>query len=104
MEFYKIIQFKLTFKCLLFIADDHPVKTAWLHVVLLTEHFILHFWHNVHLLKYYPMKVPQSCFDSFNCSNQTSMQVSAVLFALDKLKKNWFKVFTNGQSKTDIIY
>ena len=50
------------------------------------------------------MKVPQSCFDSFNCSNQTSMQVSAVLFALDKLKKNWFKVFTNGQSKTDIIY
>ena len=39
---------------------------------------------HVHLLIYYPMKVPQNCFNSFNCSNQTDMQVSKFRFVLDK--------------------
>ena len=43
-----------------------------------------HFWDNVHLFKYYPVKVPQNCFNSFSCSNQTNIQVSEFSFVLDK--------------------
>ena len=39
---------------------------------------------NVHLLKYLPIKVPRNGFDSFNCTNQTGMQISKFSFALDK--------------------
>ena len=39
-----------------FIAVDSQVKTVWLHVVVFSEHEILHFRDNVHLLKYYPVK------------------------------------------------
>ena len=67
-----------------FIADDSHLKTEWLHVVVFSEHDILHFWDNVHFLKYYSVKVPQSCFNSFNCWNETCIQVSKFLFALDK--------------------
>ena len=37
----------------------------------------MHFWDNVHLFKYYSVKGPQKCFNSFNCSNQscTSFQI-----------------------------
>ena len=37
------------------------VITVWLLIVF-TEHNLLHFLGNVHLLKYYPVKVPQYCF------------------------------------------
>ena len=75
---------KLNFSSNCFIADDSHVKIVWLHVVVFSEHDILHFWDNVHLINYYPVKVPQNCFNSFNFSNQTCIQVSKFSFALDK--------------------
>ena len=35
---------------------------------------------------HYPVKVSQNCFYSFNCSNQTDMQVSKFSFAPDNYK------------------
>ena len=64
---------KWNFSSSCFIADDSHVKIVWLHVVVFSEHDILHFRDNVHLLKYYPVKVFQNCFYSFNCSNKTGM-------------------------------
>ena len=46
-----------------------------LHIVVFNDHT------NVHLLKYYPVKVYQNCFYSFNCSNQAGTQVSKYSFA-----------------------
>ena len=74
---------KLNFSGSCSIADDSHIKIVWLHVVVFSEH-ILHFWDNFHLFKYYPVKVPQICFNSFNYSNQTCIQVSKFSFALDK--------------------
>ena len=42
-----------------FTSDDCHVQIPWLHVVAFTEHDILHFWENAHLLKYYLAKEPQ---------------------------------------------
>ena len=52
--------------------------------VVSNEHDVLHFRDNVHLLKYYPVKVSQNFFYSFNCSDQTGMQASKFSFLLDK--------------------
>ena len=57
---------KLNFSSSCFIADDSHVITVWLHVVVSNEHDILHFLDNVHLFKYYLVKVLQNCFNSFN--------------------------------------
>ena len=65
-------------------AIDNHIKVVLLHVVVFTEHSILHFLDNVHLLKYYPVKVPQNSFNSVKCLNKTGMQVSKFSFALDK--------------------
>ena len=54
---------KLNFSSSCFIADDSHIKIVWLHIVVFSEHDILHFWDNVHLFKYYPVKVPQNCFN-----------------------------------------
>ena len=62
---------KLIFSSSCFTANDSHVNIVWLHVVVFSEHDILRFWGNVHWFKYYPVKVPQNCFNSFNCSNQT---------------------------------
>ena len=51
---------KLNFSSSCFIADDSHVKTVLLHVVVFREHDIFHFRDNVHLFKYYPVKVPQN--------------------------------------------
>ena len=67
-----------------FIVDDSHVKIVWLHVVVFSEHDILHFLDNFHLFKYNLVKVPQNSFNSFNYLNQTYIQVSKFLFALDK--------------------
>ena len=75
---------KLNFLSSCFTVDGSHVKIVWLRVVVFSEHFILHFWHNVHLFKYYPVKVTRNCFNSFNCSNQTCIQLSKFSFALDK--------------------
>ena len=56
---------KLNFSSSCFTANDSHVKIVWLHVVVFNEHDILHFWDNLHLFKYYPVKVPQNCFNSF---------------------------------------
>ena len=74
---------KLNFSSSCSIADDSHVKTVWLHVVVFSEHNILHFCDDVHLVKYYLVKVPLNCLNSFNYSNQTCIQVSTFSFALD---------------------
>ena len=61
---------KLNFSCSCFISDDSHVKIVWLHAVFFSEHEILYFWDNVHLFKYFSVKVLQNCFNSFNYSNQ----------------------------------
>ena len=70
---------KLNFSSSCFIADNSHVKIVWLHKAVFSEDDILHFWDNVHLFKYY-----QNCFNSFNYSNQTCVQVSKFWFGLDK--------------------
>ena len=74
---------KLSFlsSCLV-VNDSHEI--VWLHVVVFSEHDILHFCDNVDLFKHYSVKVPQNCFNLFRCSNQTCIQVFKFLFALDK--------------------
>ena len=72
-------------------ANQQACHVIWLHVIVFTEHDLLHFWDNYHLLNYYPVKVHQNCFNSFNCSNQTDIQVSKFPFVLDKLKKTDLK-------------
>ena len=59
----------------------------WLDVVDLSEQDIFDFWDNVHVLKCYPMKVPQNCFNSSNYLNQTCIQGSKFLFSLGKSKR-----------------
>ena len=73
---------KGNFSSSFFIVDNTQVKKVWLHVVVFSEHDILHFQDNVRLLKYYPVKVSQNCFYSFNCSNQIGTQVPKFSFAL----------------------
>ena len=82
---YKYIAFNI-FSCrILIILYKMLVTTCqWLHVVAFSEHDILHFWDNVHLFKYYSMKVPENCFSLFSCSNQTCIQVSKFSFSLYK--------------------
>ena len=47
---------KWKFSSSCFIADDNHLKIVGLHVVVLTEHDILHVWDNLCLLKWYPAK------------------------------------------------
>ena len=61
---------KLNFLSDFFILNHSHTKVVWLHIVFFGKHDILHFWDNVHLLKYYPVKVLQNCSISFSCSNQ----------------------------------
>ena len=89
---------KLNFLSNWFILDDSHVKIVWLYLVNLSEHDIRHYWENVHLFKYYPVKVPRNYFNSFNYLNQTCIQVSKFSFALDK-SKEWFKVFVNCRNE-----
>ena len=49
---------KLNFSSSCFTANDNHEKIIWLHVVVFSQHDILHIWDNVHLFKYYPVKVP----------------------------------------------
>ena len=69
---------KLIFSSSCFIADDSHVKIVWLYVAVFSKHDILH------LFKYYAVKVHQNCFNSFNYSNQTCVQVSKFSRALSK--------------------
>ena len=52
-----------------FKADENHRKITCSHSVIFNEDYFLCFWDNIHLFKNYPMKVPQNCFDLFNCSN-----------------------------------
>ena len=47
---------KWNFSSRCFIADDSHTKIVWLHIIVFSEHDILHFWDNVHLFKYYQWK------------------------------------------------
>ena len=38
------------------------------------------------VIKHYPKKIPQICFDSFNCLNKTGRHISKFSFSLDKCK------------------
>ena len=74
------------FKSSYFIAGDSHTKIIPLHTAIFNENAILYFLDNVHLLKHYPIKLPQIYFDSFNCPNQAGIQISKFLFALGKAK------------------
>ena len=84
-------EFKIELPSTCFIALDSHVIIVGLHVVVCSKHDILHFWDNVHLFKYYPVKAPQNCFYSFNYSNQSCIQVSKFSFALGE----WTKLIQN---------
>ena len=73
---------KLDFSSSFFIANNSHIKIIWLHVVVFSRHYILHFWNNAHLFKYYPVKVPQNCFNFFNYSSQNCIQGCKFFFAL----------------------
>ena len=75
---------KSNFSSSCFISNDSHIKIVWLHVAVFRKYDILHFWDNVHLFKYYLMKVSQNCLNHFNYSNQTCIHVSIFPFALDK--------------------
>ena len=77
-------EFKIKISSSCFVANDSRVKIVWLHVVVFSEYDTLHFWDNVHLFKYCSVKVTQNCFNYFNCSNQTCIQVSKFSFPLNK--------------------
>ena len=64
-----------------FIVCDSHVKIISSHTVVFNKSAILRFLNNVHLLKYFPIKVPQDCFDSCNCTYQTGIQISKFSFA-----------------------
>ena len=53
-----------------FIAGDSHIKLISSQAVVLNENAMYCFSNNVHLLKYFPIKLPQNCFDSFNYTNQ----------------------------------
>ena len=72
---------KLNFSSSCFIVGKSYLNILWLHVVGFSKHDILLYWDNIHLFKYYPVKVRQNCFSSFNYTNQICIQV---LFAIDK--------------------
>ena len=61
---------KLNFLSDFFILNHNHTKVVWLQIVFFSKHDILHFWDNVRLLKYYPVKVFRNCSISFSCSNQ----------------------------------
>ena len=52
---------KQSFSSSCFIAGDIRIN--------INKNAILNSWDNVHLLKHYPIKCPQKCLDSFNCTN-----------------------------------
>ena len=81
---YSVQSLKPNFLRNYFIVDDSHAKIVLLHVVVFSEHDILYFWDNVHLFKYYPMKVLQNWFSSFIFANQACIQVSKFSFGLDK--------------------
>ena len=49
---HNILQTRTSFSSSCFIADDNHVNIVWLHVVVFSEHDILHFGDNVHLFKH----------------------------------------------------
>ena len=71
---------KWNFSSCCFIADDSLVKIVGLQ--------ILHFRDNVHLLKFYPVKVPQKCFNSFNCSKWNRYASFQIFVSTRLVKKN----------------
>ena len=89
---------KYSFSSNYFIANNSHMETEsiYSYTVVFNVQAILYFWDNFHLLKHYPKKEPQNCFDSFNNSNKTGMQISTFSFALDK---SLFKVSVNCRSK-----
>ena len=82
LKTYRNLKWNFSSSC--FITHDSHVKVLWLNVIVFTEYYILHFWNHAHLLKYYPVKVLQNCFNPFNCPNQTGVQVSKFSFDLDR--------------------
>ena len=67
LKVYKISKLDVSSSC--FIVNDSHVKIVWLHVAVFSKHNILHFWNTFDFFKYYPLKVPQNCFNSFSYSN-----------------------------------
>ena len=83
----KLKSFRNSNCCCFIAAVSLPITYVrlMLHVLVFSQHNILHFRDNFYLLKYYPVKVFQNCFNSLNCSNQTGMQDSKFSFVLLRL-------------------
>ena len=75
---------KLNFPSSCFTAEDSYLKTIWLHVVVFSERDVLYFSGNVHLFKYYESTSKLLILSITQMSNQTSIQVSKLSFAIDK--------------------
>ena len=76
-----------TYKNIIHIYKRYIHKNYMLISVVSNEHVIVHFWVKILSLKQYPTKLPQNCFDSFDCFNETGRQISKFSFVLEKLKK-----------------
>ena len=94
-ELASLFEVYLDFSSSCFIADDSHLKTVWLNAVGFNEHDILHFWDNIHLFKYYPVKLPQNCF------NSSIAQIKPAYKFLN-LRLHWInkKVFVNCRNAT----
>ena len=62
---------KWSFSSSCFINVDSQIKIISWHTVVFNENAILRFSVNVHLLKYFSIKVLQNFSNSYNCTNQT---------------------------------
>ena len=78
---------KRRFSSRYFIVGDNHRNIISLHKVIFSKNAILYFSYNFYLLKYFPIKVPENCFDSLNCTNKISMQISETFFAPIYAKK-----------------
>ena len=75
-------EFKINhFKYLLHLGGDINIKIISSHIAVFNENAISN---KVHLFKYFPITVLQNHFNLFKCTNQTGMNISKFLFAVDQ--------------------
>ena len=89
---------KWSFLRRIFIAGDSHRKIIPSNTLVFNKITVFYFSDSAHLLRYFPIKVPQNFFDLFNCANQTGAQISKFSFCLKKQKTD-FKVFVNCRSE-----
>ena len=66
------------------------IKIISSNTAVFKEKAISYFWDTVHLLQHYPIKLLQNLFDSFNCTNQTGIQISKLSYISKETNLNGF--------------